>query len=80
MGIYSGLDEAALEAKIVDLRGKLETLASTGGVVRVAGEGRMMEFSRVNSRELRRLLGEAELALALLRGEDPNSAIGVSFS
>lgn len=79
MGIYSGLTEAQLQAKIEELRGKLETLAGGGGVVRVSGEGRMMEFTRGSSDGLRRMLQDALNELAILRGEDPYSAIGVVF-
>lgn len=79
MGIYSGLDEAQLQAKIDDLRGKLETLTAGGGVVRVSGEGRMLEFTRGSSGDLRRLLQSAIDELAILRGGDPHSAIGVVF-
>lgn len=79
MGIYTGLDEAALEAKIVQLRTAVEELEMGATVVRVAGEGRMMEFSRVRSGGLYKLLRSAEEELKIVRGEDPNSAIGVTF-
>lgn len=80
MGIYTGLDEAALIAKADELRGKMETLATGGGVVRVAGEGRMIEYSRANAAGLQRLLNEVLAELAILRGEgDPRHAIGVVF-
>lgn len=56
--MYEDLDDAALEAKIVELRTKLE--AATGGdVVRVSGEGRTLEYGRANLGGLKTFLREA---------------------
>ena len=56
--MYDDLDDAALDAKISELRTKLE--AVTGGdVVRISGEGRTLEYGRANVGGLKTLLREA---------------------
>lgn len=56
--MYEDLDDAALEAKIIELRTKLEAVVG-GDVVRVSGEGRTLEYSRATVGGLRTLLTEA---------------------
>lgn len=78
MSIYADMDEAQLTAEIASLRLKIRT--GTDPVIRsVAGEGRRVEFASGTASNLRRLLREAELALAALTGNSSGNAIGVVF-
>lgn len=56
--MYEDLDDAALEAKIVELRTKLEAV-NGGDVVRVSGEGRTLEYGRANVDGLKTMFREA---------------------
>lgn len=56
--MYADLTDEELDAKIIELRGKLETVAG-GGVSVIAGEGRRKEFARGNSTDLKRLYQDA---------------------
>lgn len=78
--MYDDLDDAALDAKIIELRGKLETVAG-GGVVAIAGEGRRKEFSRGNSAALQKLYDAAVFERSRRQGGGRvgGRALGLSF-
>lgn len=61
MGIYTSLTDEDLEAEISEYRGAIKK-AAMGGVGKVAGEGRMIEYVAGN-------LGDARLALRELYAE-----------
>lgn len=80
MRTYEHLDDAALDAKIVELTGKVEGASDGTGLRRIAGEGRSVEmFGAGNVKELRRLLGEAKAEKVYRAGGSPGRAIGVRF-
>jgi hypothetical protein len=77
MSIYADMTEEQLEAEIAALRTKIRT-GQDPAVRSVTGEGRRIEWAGGTVTNLRRLLREAELALATLQGTRGN-AIGVRF-
>lgn len=80
--MYDDLDDEALDAKIIELRDKIEKVAGGGQVAVIAGEGRRREFTRSNLGELQRMLTvasntrERRLNGGRLRGR----ALGVRFT
>jgi hypothetical protein len=81
MALYDDLTLVELDAKIVELRTKIETVASGGGVSVIAGEGRRKEFTKSNLDALRALLQDALNAKEKLgnNGRLRGRAIGVRF-
>lgn len=79
--MYDDLDDAALIAKVGELRDKLETIVGGGAVEVIAGEGRRKEFTQGNAKELRRLYDSArnELDRRNNGGRPIGRAIGVRF-
>jgi len=57
--MYDDLDDAALAAKIIELRDKIEAVAAGGTVAVIAGEGRRKEFTPSSIAALRQLYTEA---------------------
>lgn len=79
MSIYADLTEIQLTAEIAALKLKIRS-AQDPAIRSVAGEGRRIEFSGGAPANLRRLLREAEAALAALTGvAGGGNAIGVRF-
>lgn len=78
--MYDDLDDAELDAKIIELRTKLEEAAG-GGIAVIAGENRRKEFTRGNSGELKKLLDAATTEREKRRngGRIPGRAIGVRY-
>lgn len=79
--MYDDLDDAALDAKIVELRGKLEQVTGGGGVAVIAGEGRRKEFTRANLGGLQAMFDAAlrERERRQNGGRLPGRALGVRF-
>jgi len=57
--MYDDLDDAALAAKIVELRTAIEKVSIGGTVAVIAGEGRRREFTRGNLAALESLHRDA---------------------
>lgn len=77
--MYDDLDDAALDAKIIELRGLLEQVVGGGEVAVIAGEGRRKEFTRANLDGLQRLYDQAVATKARREngGRLPGRAIGI---
>lgn len=80
--MYDDLDDAALAAKIIELRNGLEKAAAGGVVVVIAGEGRRKEFTRSNVGDLKLLYRQAcnERDRRKNGGRLGGRALGVSFT
>lgn len=77
--MYEDLTDAALDAKIVELREKVEQVAM-GGVARVvAGNGRRIEYSDANRGGLEGLLKLAIREKQARAGVQVSGAINVTF-
>lgn len=57
--MFDDLTDEALDAKIVELRGKIEKVMSGEAVAVMAGEGRRIEYTRGNVDGLQQLLDSA---------------------
>lgn len=81
MAMYSDLTDEELDAKIIELRDKVETVVGGGAVAVIAGEGRRKEYTRGNIDGLRGLLNAAiiERDKRANGGRLPGRAIGVRF-
>lgn len=77
--LYGDLDDAALDAKILDLRGKLETVVLGGVALVVAGEGRRIEYSRANQSGLEGLVRDAVRERDRRAGVQITGAIAVRY-
>ena len=79
MGLYDDLTDEDLDAKIVELRGKVEQVIS-GGVARVvAGNGRRIEYSSANREGLEGLFKAAVREKQARAGVQVSGAINVTF-
>lgn len=77
--LYGDLDDDALHAKIVELRGKYETVISGGVATVVAGQGRRIEYTRANSDGLKSLLTEAVRERDGRAGVQIGGALSITF-
>lgn len=79
MGLFEDLDDAALDATIADLTGRITGSPANPAVKSVAGEGRRVEYANASLSDLRRLLREAKEERERRRGGIGGRAIGVRF-
>ena len=81
MGLYSGLTDQELAAKITRYMTAIEEVDLGGGVGVIAGEGRRMEITAANANSARRTLDELilERDTRANGGRTPGRAIGMRF-
>lgn len=78
--LCDGLDDVELRALVTELRSGVKEAMIGGGVAVIAGEGRRMEYTRANLKDLKAELAAAQRELAR---RDPNydagGALAVEF-
>lgn len=77
--LYGDLDDAALAAKIVELRGKYEQAIGGGVATVVAGQGRRIEYTRSNAAGLLSLIKEAVREQESRAGVQVSGALSITF-
>lgn len=77
--LYGDLTDEQLDAKIADLRAKLETVYEGGAAIVVAGEGRRVEYTRSNASGLEGMLKDAVREKQRRAGVQVSGALGVVF-
>lgn len=79
MGIYSHLTDEELAAKKLELLSKYEAVSVGGGVSKMSGEGRSMELTAGDSRNIRKLLNMCTDEIDGRAGGLSGAALGVTF-
>jgi len=79
MNIYEDLPDDELDAKIVELRGKIEEVMMGGVAIVVAGNGRRIEYARANQSGIEGLLKAAIREKQARAGVQVSGAIQTIF-